>query len=339
MALMGSRTIDELIINKDIITGMANSCDAAIITIGRNSGEGSDRKSGKGDFQLSDTERQLVNDVTTAFKAKSKKTIVILNVGGVIETASWKDLPDAILLAWQGGQETGNSIADILTGKVNPSGKIATTFPVNYEDVPSSKTFPGKELEAPKAPAGGMGFGRSVPAEVTYEDGIYVGYRYYETFKVKPSYEFGFGLSYTNFTYSNIKLSSTKFAGSITVTVDVKNSGTVAGKEVAEMYLTAPVSALDKPALELKGFAKTKLLQPGESQTLSFVIDSHKLASFDPSKSSWIADAGKYDIKVGASIEDIKLTSSFSLTKTLVVKKESASLMPKEKIAELKPSR
>jgi beta-glucosidase len=336
---MGSRPIDELIVNKDIIIGMANTCDAAIITIGRNAGEGADRKSSKGDFLLSDTERQLVNDVSAAFKAKNKKTIVILNVGGVVETASWKDLPDAILLAWQGGQETGNSIADILTGKVNPSGKLATTFPVSYEDVPSSKTFPGKELEAPKAPAGVMGFGRSVPAEVTYEDGIYVGYRYFETFKVKPSYEFGFGLSYTNFTYSNIKLSSAKFSGSITVTVDVKNSGSVAGKEVAELYLTAPASKLDKPTLELKGFAKTKLLQPGESQTLSFVIDSHKLASFDPSRSSWIADAGKYDVKVGASIDNIKLTSSFSLGKEIVVKKESASLIPKEKISELTPGK
>lgn len=340
MAIMGSRPIDELMLNKDIIIGMANVCDAAIITIGRNSGEGSDRKNSKGDFQLNDTERQLINDVSAAFKAKDKKTIVILNVGGVVETASWKDLPDAILLAWQGGQETGNSIADILTGKVNPSGKLATTFPAKYEDVPSSKTFPGKELEAPKTTGtGGMGFGRSVPAEVTYDDGIYVGYRYYETFKVKPSYEFGYGLSYTSFSYSNLKLSSTKFSGSLTVTVDVKNIGTVAGKEVAELYLTAPAARLDKPSLELKGFAKTKLLQPGESQTLSFQIDSHKLASFDPAKSSWIAEAGKYDVKIGASSSDIKLNTSFTMAKELTVKKESVSLLPKEKVTEIKPSR
>ncbi len=340
MALMGSRPIDELILNKDIVAGMANVCDAAIITIGRNSGEGSDRKNTKGDFQLNDTERQLINDVSAAFKAKDKKTIVILNVGGVIETSSWKDLPDAILLAWQGGQETGNSIADILTGKVNPSGKLATTFPVKYEDVPSSTSFPGNELEAPKpSGAGGMGFGRSVPAEVTYKDGIYVGYRYYETFNVKPSYEFGYGLSYTNFTYSNLKLSSTKFSGSLTVSVDVKNSGTVAGKEVTELYLTAPAEKLDKPSLELKGFAKTKLLQPGESQTLTFQLDSHKLSSFDPEKSSWIAEAGKYDVKIGASSTDIKLSTSFSLAKELTVKKESVSLLPKEKVTEIKPSR
>lgn len=338
MAIMGSRQIDELNLNQDIINGMANTSDAAIITIGRNSGEGSDRKNIKGDFLLSDYEQQLIKMVSTAFRAKSKKVIVILNVAGVIETASWKDLPDAILLAWQGGQEAGNSIADVLTGKVNPSGKLAITFPVNYEDNPSAKTFPGKELSSEK-PAGGTGFMRSVPAEVTYDDGIYVGYRYYETFKVKPSYEFGYGLSFTNFTYSNLKLSSSKFNGKISVSVDIKNSGTAAGKEVVELYLTAPAVKLDKPAIELKGFGKTRLLQPGESQTLSFVIDARNLASFDPASSSWIAEAGKYDVKIGASSVDIRQSGSFSLAKELTIKKESVSLVPKEKIAEIKPVR
>ena len=338
--MMGSRPVEELNLNQDIITGMANISDAAIITIGRNSGEGSDRTNTKGDFQLSDSEQQLIKNVTTAFKAKHKKVIVILNIGGVIETASWRDMPDAILLAWQAGQETGNSIADIITGKVNPSGKIATTFPMTYEDVPSAKTFPGKELPADPAvtqPAGG--FGRSKPAVDTYEDGIYVGYRYYETFKVKPSYEFGYGISYTNFTYSNLKLSSSKFSGTMTITVDVKNTGAVAGKEVAELYLSAPAVKLDKPTMELKGFAKTKLLKPGESQTLSFTIDSHNLASFDSATSSWIAEAGKYDVKIGASSRDIKLNASFTLARDLNVKKESVSLVLKVKINELKPGK
>jgi len=339
MALMGSKPIEEMTLNNDIITGMANVCDAALITIGRNSGEGSDRINDKGDFQLSDIERQLLTNVTSAFKAKNKKVIVILNIGGVIETASWRDLPDAILLAWQGGQETGNSIADILIGKVNPSGKIATTFPVNYQDVPSAKTFPGKELEIKKSvdQSPMSSFMRNNPAVVTYDDGIYVGYRYYETFKVKPSYEFGFGLSYTNFTYSNLKLSSSKFAGSITVTVDIKNSGTVAGKEITELYLSAPSVKLDKPSMELKGFAKTRLLKPGESQTLSFVIESRRLSSFDPVSSSWISEAGNYQVRIGASSKDIRQKASFSLAKDLTVKKESVSLLPKEKIAELKP--
>jgi beta-glucosidase len=341
MAIMGSKQIEELVLNQDIINGAANVSDAALVTIGRNSGEGADRTNSKGDFQLTDYEHQLIKMVTTAFKAKNKKVIVILNVGGVVETASWRDLPDAILLAWQGGQEAGNSIADVLCGKVNPSGKLAITFPVNYEDVPSSKSFPGKELGGEKPSTGGplSSFMRSVPAVVTYEDGIYVGYRYYETFKVKPSYEFGYGLSYTNFTYSNIKLSSTKFNSKLTVTVDVKNNGTVAGKEVAELYLSAPSVKLDKPVIELKGFAKTRLLQPGETQTLTFVLDSRSLSSFDSTSSSWIAEAGKYEVKIGASSRDIKQTASFSLAKDLTVKKETISLLPKEKVNELKATR
>jgi beta-glucosidase len=339
MAMMGSRQIEELNVNQDIINGMANVSDAAIITIGRNSGEGSDRVNAKGDFQLTDSEQQLIKNVSAAFKAKGKKTVVILNVSGVVESASWRDLPDAILLAWQGGQETGNSIADIISGKVNPSGKIATTFPITYEDVPSAKTFPGKELtsETPADQSPLSSFRRVKPAEVTYDDGIYVGYRYYETFKVKPAYEFGFGLSYTNFTYSNLKLSSPKFTGNITVSVDIKNSGGAAGKEVAELYISAPSAKLDKPSLELKGFSKTKLLQPGESQTLTFIIDSRRLSSFDPAISSWIAEAGKYEVKIGASSKDIRQRATFILAKDITVKKETVSLVPKEKINELKP--
>ena len=341
MAMMGSKQVEELNLNQDIINGMANVSDAAIITIGRNSGEGSDRTNVKGDFQLTDTEQLLIKNVSTAFKAKGKKVIVLLNIGGVIETASWRDLPDAILLAWQAGQETGNSVADILNGKVNPSGKIATTFPVSYDDVPSAKTFPGKELTSEKSDDQSplSSFRRVKPAVVTYNDGIYVGYRYYETFKVKPAYEFGYGLSYTNFTYSNLKLSSPKFAGTITVTVDVKNSGSAAGKEVAELYLSAPAIKLDKPSLELKGFAKTRLLKPGESQTLTFTIDSRRLSSFDPAISSWIAEAGNYQVSIGASSKDIRQKASFSLAKDLTVKKESVSLLPKEKVNELKPTK
>ena len=344
MALMGSKPIEELSLNADLIKGISASSDAAIITIGRNAGEGADRTNSRGDFLLNDTEQQLMKNVTTAFRAKGKKVIVILNIGGVIETASWREQPDAILLTWQAGQEAGNSIADILVGKVNPSGRLAITFPVDYKDVPSSANFPGtviqKDNEAPKK-EGEDGFMESFmkpkDAKVVYEDGIYVGYRFYETFKVKPAYEFGYGLSYTSYVFSNLKLSSPKFAGKITVTVDVTNTGKVAGKEVAQLYLGAPSEKLDKPVEELKGFAKTKLLQPGESQTLTFVLDSHSLASFDPSVSSWIADAGKYDVRVGASSKDISQTTSFTLAKTLTVKKESSSLLPKEKINELKP--
>jgi beta-glucosidase len=331
--------IAEMGVNADLINSLSNTADIAVITIGRNSGEGRDRSSGEGDFKLTAAEQELIKSVSAAFRAKKKKSVVILNVGGVMETASWRDAPDAILLAWQAGQETGNSIADILSGKVNPCGKLATTFPVDYEDVPSAKTFPGVELPAdpaaPPAQIGGLGRGRS--AVVIYEDGIYVGYRYYETFHVKPAYEFGYGLSYTNFAYSNLKLSSTKFSNKITFAVDVKNAGTFAGREVVQLYLSAPAKKLDKPIIELKGFAKTKLLRPGESQTIAFTIDGRSLSSFDPSTSSWIAEAGAYDVKIGASSRDIRLNASFTLSGDLVVKKESVSLAPKEKINELKP--
>jgi beta-glucosidase len=279
----------------------------------------------------------MIKSVAEAFHAKEKRVVVILNVGGVIETASWKDMPDAIVLAWQGGQETGNSIADILKGKVSPSGKLATTFPVDYEDVPSAKNFPGKELPSEQPEQGQQGFGRGRPAEVTYEEGIYVGYRYYETMKVKPSYEFGYGLSYTGFEYSNMKLNSSSFSGNLTVTVDVKNTGKVGGRETAQLYLSAPAGKIDKPVMELKGFAKTRVLQPGESQTLSFVLDGRSLASFNPAVSSWIADEGVYTVKVGASSRDIRQSATFVLGKSLTVKRETVSLVPKVKINELKP--
>ncbi len=338
--MMGSTPIAEFGVTENLATSMAEVSDAALITIGRNAGEGRDRSAGEGDFTLTVSEQELLKNVTAAFHAKNKKVVVILNIGGVIETASWKDLPDAILLAWQAGQEGGNSIADILTGKANPSGKLAQTFPVKYEDVPSAATFPGKELPSNEPKDNGpMSFMRGRPAEDTYTDGIYVGYRYYESFGVKPSYEFGFGLSYTTFEYSNLKLSSPKFAGKLTVTVDVKNTGKVAGKEVVELYLTAPAKKLDKPAQELKGFAKTRMLQPGESQTITLVIDARSLASFDPAASAWIAEAGSYTVKVGASSKDIRQTATFTLGKETLVKKESAVLKPAEKINELKASR
>ncbi len=218
---MGSEPPGEPGITPGLAAGMAEASDAAIVTIGRNSGEGRDRRNAEGDFRLSAVEMDMLRAVANAFRAKNKKVVVILNVGGVIETASWKYLPDAILLAWQGGQETGNSIADILKGRVNPSGKLATTFPVHYEDNPSAGTFPGKELPSAQPAQAQQSFMRGRPAEDVYEDGIYVGYRYYETFRVKPSYEFGFGLSYAGFEYGNLKLSAAQFNGSLDVSVDV----------------------------------------------------------------------------------------------------------------------
>ncbi|GAB2701531.1 beta-glucosidase [Mucilaginibacter koreensis] len=324
----------EYALDKEMITKKASSTDVAIIAIGRNAGEGRDRKV-EGDYDLTPTELEMIKTVTDAYHAQHKKVIVVLNIGGVINVTPWRNGPDAILLAWQPGLEGGNAMADILSGKVNPSGKLATTFPAAYADVPSAKTFPGKEFPE-KATTGMLGM-KAIPAEVTYDEGIYVGYRYYNTFKVKPAYEFGYGLSYTTFSYSPVKLSSSAFSGSLTATVTITNTGKVAGKEVAELYLSAPKGKLDKPTEELKGFAKTHTLQPGQSQTLSFTLTAKELASFDTDASSWVADAGKYTVKVGASSLNIKQTAGFTLAKTLLVEKVHKALAPQVTITELHP--
>jgi beta-glucosidase len=330
----------EMELGEGPVNKTAEENDCAIITIGRNSGEGRDRVAGEGDFSLTKSEISLINNVTQAFHARGKKSIVILNIGGVVETASWRDTPDAILLAWQAGQETGNSIADVLSGKVNPSGKLATTFPMAYADVPSAKNFPGivtgaipenqEEQDIPGLP-------KQVPSEIIYEEGICIGYRYYDTFQVPTTYEFGYGLSYTEFEYSSLKLSSETFSETITVTVDVKNRGKTAGREVVQVYLSAPGETLTKPEKELKAFTKTELLGPGESQTLSFVIDSRSLASYDSMASSWVAEAGKYDIQIGASSKDIRQRASFLLETALTVKKVHKALAPSRSINELTP--
>jgi beta-glucosidase len=327
--------ISEFFANSDLITKQADEADLAIFTVGRNAGEGRDRKV-ENDFNLSDTEKAVIKNIADAFHAKHKKLIIVLNIGGVIETASWRDNADAILLAWQPGLEAGNAIADILSGKTNPSGKLATTFPMKYEDVPSAKNFPGKEFPD-QATQGNFGV-RQVPAEVIYEEGIYVGYRYFNTFNVKPAYEFGYGLSYTSFNYSNLKLSSASFGKSINATITVKNSGKVAGKAVVELYLAAPAKKLDKPSEELKGFAKTRLLQPGESQTITLTLNVSDLASFDTNITSWVAEAGQYAVKVGPSSLNIKQTATFVLAKDIVVEKDHKVLAPQVPINELKPS-
>ncbi len=324
--------IPEMPIEASSIKQKASEADVAVITLGRNSGEFADRKV-EDDFALFPAELALIKTVADAFHAKGKRVIVVMNVGGVIEVSSWRDQVDAILLAWQPGQEGGNAIADVLAGKVNPSGRLATTFPVAYEDVPSAKNFPGKELVGQQPLLHNPFAGK--PAEVVYEEGIYVGYRYYNTFNVKPAYEFGYGLSYTDFAYDNLKLSSKQFAGKLTATVRVTNAGKVPGKAVVQLYIGAPTQKLHKPESELKGFAKTERLQPGQSQILSFTITAADLASFDSTGSAWIAEAGTYTVKIGASATRIKQSDNFELKKEVLVKRVTKVLGPQVKISEL----
>ncbi len=217
--------IPEMPVEIERLQQLANEADTAIVTIGRNSGEFSDRKV-ENDFTLSTAEQTFIENVSKVFRAQGKKIVAVLNIGGPIEIASWRSLVDGILLAWQPGQEAGHAITDVLTGKVNPSGKLPMTFPVAYSDVPSAKTFPGKELVGKAPLAHGPFAGK--PAEAVYEEGIYVGYRYYNTFNVKPAYEFGYGLSYTTFGYGEPAVS---FKGpNVNVKVTIKNTGRVAGE-------------------------------------------------------------------------------------------------------------
>ena len=317
------KPIDEIGLTDEVIQDLAGREDIAVITIGRNAGEGRDRKLDE-DFKLQGTELDLLKRVSSAFHTKGKKVVVVLNIDNVIEIANWRELADAILLAWQPGMEGGHAIASIISGQVNPSGKLATTFPLAYDDESSSKNFPGTPLEK--------------PLNVTYEEGIYVGYRYFNTFKVKTAYEFGYGLSYTSFKYGAAKLSSSTFQHCITIKLPITNTGKVVGKEVVQMYISAPVNQLDKPKQELKGFAKTKLLHPGETQVISFTIDASQLCSFNSNKSSWIADAGRYQVKIGASSTDTRQVAAFALPRNIVVTKTDRVLTPQISISEIKNS-
>jgi beta-glucosidase len=302
--------ITEMTVAADEIARLARETDVALLTIGRNSGEFVDRKRER-DFELSAAEKATIQSVATAFHSQRKSLVVVLNVGGVIETASWRERADAILLAWQPGQEAGYAIADVLSGRTPPSGKLATSFPLQWEDVPSSANFPGKTLLGPD-PAKTRGiFAGDRAAEVAYEDDIWVGYRHFATKGVKTAYPFGFGLSYTAFQYADLRLSGSEIERDLSVTVTVKNTGSAAGREVVQLYLSAPSKVAPKPALELRAFAKTRTLAPGEAQTLSFTLIPLDLASFDAASSSWLAEAGTYTVKIGASSEDIRQTATF----------------------------
>ena len=287
------------------LTAQAEASDVAIITIGRISGEFLDRKAA--DFNLNASERLLIQQVCEIYHKAGKQVVVLLNIGGVIETASWKDMPDAILCAWQAGQEGGNSVVDVLSGKQSPSGKFTMTWPVNFTDAYSSRNFPiDEDPKIDMLNQGQKGNVRNVDY-TDYEEDIYVGYRYFDSFDVPVSYPFGFGLSYTTFEYSDAKIAENGDAYEVTVTV--KNTGSLEGKEVVELYISAPDNkAANKPVKELKAFAKTKQLKPGESETLKLTVKAADLASFDEAASAWVVAEGEYQFLVAASAQDIKAT-------------------------------
>ena len=283
----------------------AQQADVAVITLGRLSGEFLDRN--VANFNLSSAERQLVEQVCDVYHKAGKQVVVLLNIGGVIETASWKDLPDAILCAWQAGQEGGNSVVDVLSGKQSPSGKFTMTWPVNFTDAYSSKNFPiDQDPRIDMMNQGQKGNVKNVDY-TNYEEDIYVGYRYFDSFDVPVSYPFGFGLSYTTFDYSDAKIAEKGDVYEISVTV--KNTGSLEGKEVVQLYVSAPDNkAANKPVKELKAFAKTKALKVGESETLTLTVKAADLASFDEAASAWVVAEGEYEFLIGASSQDIRAT-------------------------------
>lgn len=307
----GQPKLDEIDITERCVANEEPKADAAIITIGRQAGEGMDRQI-NGEFNLSKTEQDMIFRVSDAFHAKGKKVIVIINSGSVMETASWRDRVDAILVAWQPGIEGGNSVADILTGKVNPSGKLTMTWPIAATDHPSTANFAKEYDMYTYKNMEGWGKGNIPGVDFSnHEEDIYVGYRYFDTFKKDVAYPFGFGLSYTTFEMGK---PSVKANGkNIEVSVTVKNTGKVAGKQVAQVYVTAPKGAYEKPAKELKAFGKTRELKPGESQTLKMTLEKRDLASFDEANSQWKVDAGNYLFQVGTDVESIKGTATLKV--------------------------
>ena len=331
MEMFGQQKYPEMELNSIAVNNEVKNADAAIVTIGRQAGEGVDRDI-EGEFNLTSEERQLIFDICQAFHTADKPVIVIINSGSVIETASWSQYPDAILCAWQPGEEGGNSVADILTGKVNPSGKLTMTWPIAATDHPSTQNFPGNidmysytQMVANKTPIPGHNY-------TNHEEDIYVGYRYFDTFNRPVAYPFGFGLSYTTFEYSKATVSQK--GEQIEVTVTIKNTGSRPGKEVAQVYVTAPKGQLEKPSKELKTFGKTRELRPGESQTLKMTLQRRDLASFDESQSAWVVDAGTYAFKVGANVTDIRATATLKVA--AMTEKTSNALAPQQELKRLK---
>lgn len=296
----------EMPLTSQMVKEQVTKSDVALVTIGRTSGEFLDRETS--DFNISKEEVQMLDLVTKTFHDAGKKVIVVLNISGVIETSSWKNKPDAILCAWLAGQEGGNSVADVLSGKVSPSGKLPMTFPINVNDAASSVNFP-IDMKA-NTDLVNKGEKKSEIKNVDYadyEEDIYVGYRYFDSFDRQVSYPFGYGLSYATFEYINPMIKAEN--GIYTITLNVKNIGNYPGKEVVQLYVSAPnAEKTNKPAKELKAFAKTKELQPGESVTVTLIVKASELASYNEESSSWIVDEGNYAFLLAASSRDIKAT-------------------------------
>ena len=311
-SLLPPARADEKQFSADELNAAIAGSDVAIISLGRKSGEAADRS--EADFYLKEGEKQLIKAVSEAYHAKGKQVVVLLDICSPIDVASWQDQIDALVCTWQGGQESGFSVADVLSGKVNPSGKLPMTFEIKYGDAYADKNFPAnvddktlgamfmwgrnKEDDKKREPQANIDY-------TNYEEDIYVGYRYFDSFDKPVAYPFGFGLSYTTFKYENLTCSAD--GDIVTVTVDVKNTGFRAGRNVVELFVAAPNSKkLNKPEKELRNYAKTKLLKPGEKETIKMKVSVEDLASFNEKASAWKTDAGVYTFMICSSANDVE---------------------------------
>ncbi len=334
-AFLPGNAIPEMNLSRLDMASAVKNNDMAVVTVGKTSGEFLDRRLSD-NFNLTKEEKDMIDGVCRAFHKAGKKVVVILNVCGVIETKSWIDGPDAVLLSWLAGQEGGNSVADILTGKVSPSGRLPMSWPVSYDDVLSKDDFPTPDSIKVKDILG-MFMGKGISEGkneknvdyTEYNDGIYVGYRHYQTKNVPVAYPFGYGLSYTTFKYGNMKAEKDA-EGNISVSVDVKNAGKCAAKEVVQVYVSAPGKDMDKPARELRGFAKTACLNPGQTETVKINIPYSNLASFNEADSQWQVEAGEYRVLVAKDAADAKPLTAVVSEEAGVTATVRQCLLPEE---------
>ena len=300
--------IDQALTQSDMDKAKAGGVTTAFYTVSRVSGEGADRTIGKGDYELSEVEYNNIKLIAKNFD----KCVVLLNVGGVVDTKFFSEIEgvDGLVLMSQAGMEGGNALADILTGKTTPSGKLTDTWAKNYSDYPAATTIGDNDGDN---------------KQEDYKEGIYVGYRYFDTFNITPAYEFGYGKSYTSFDVEPLTVAADE--NNVSVTVNVTNTGdTYSGKEVVEVYFSAPDGSIEKPYQELAGFAKTDNLAPGESQKLTVTYKTTEMSSYDEAKAAYVMEDGDYIVRVGDSSRNTKVAGVLTLDKDVVTEQLSNQL-------------
>lgn len=317
------RCYDEMPLDDATVKEASEFSEKAIVIIGRSAGEDRENILENGSYYLTNTEIQMLDKVTAHFK----KVIVLLNCGNIFDMAwleRYGDKISSILYVWQGGMESGNAVADVLTGSICPCGKLSDTIAKRYEDYPSSKDFGNKKFN-------------------NYTEDIYVGYRYFETFKKNAVlYPFGYGMSYTDFEIVNVNARTDLYK--IYISFDIKNIGNTKGKETAQIYFSAPQGKLGKSAKSLLAFCKTKELEPNEQQYFEVAVNVSNMASYDDVgltgyKSAYVMEKGDYNIFIGTDVRSCKTIFTYTINKTVKIKQRSefADCAPKTEFLKLTP--